>query len=305
MNERRATAWLLAMCVLWGSSFFTMKLGTAGVASVTGEAAAPAAFLFLRFLVSALLFPLVFPGVLRRISPRVVRDGTVLSLPFFAGFLLQVTGLSETSSTVSAFLTNLTVVITPLLGRVIFREQLKWGNLLGASVALAGVYVLTNPAGGGFGTGELLTVACAVAFAFQIQMTNVLTRRSHPEGITFVMFVSAVIYSGLTLLFHRVPPAAVVRALSQEHVVWTVLWTAAACSVAAITIMNRYQREIPPTRAAVLYTLEPVFAALLAAGFAGEGLTCRDLAGGGIILGGNLVCELWSQGKSRRRRRSS
>jgi drug/metabolite transporter (DMT)-like permease len=65
-----------------------------------------------------------------------------------------------------------------------------------------------------------------------------------------------------------------------------------ACSLVAITILNRFQRDIAPTRAAVLYTMEPVFAAVFAASFVGEEMTPRKLLGGAIIIGGNLVCEL-------------
>ena len=291
-RERNVTLWLLAMCAIWGSSFFTMKLGTEGVASAVGEAAAPSAFLFLRFLVAAALHPLIFRGVLGKITGRVAWHGFLLALPFYAGFILQVTGLTETTSTVSAFLTNLTVILTPILGRLFFRERLTGAVLGGGIVTLAGVYVLTNPAGGDFKVGEAVTIACAVAFALQIQLTNVITKKSDPDAVTFVMFGCAVVFSGLTLAVMGVGPADLARGLAGPDVAWTVIYTGVACSVVAITIMNRFQREVEPTRAAVLYTIEPVFAAAMAAAFVGELLTWRMIAGGAVILGGNVVCEL-------------
>src|SRR5688572_8663120 len=114
--ERRATWWLLAMCVVWGASFPVMKRGLDGLAAVVGTDAAPPAFLFLRFLTAAALFPLAFPRALRGLTPAAVRAGALLCLPFSAGFLLQVWGLRSTTPAVSAFLTNLTVVATPLIG---------------------------------------------------------------------------------------------------------------------------------------------------------------------------------------------
>jgi drug/metabolite transporter (DMT)-like permease len=287
---RRATLWLLAMCAIWGSSFFSMKLGQEGLARATGPAGAASALLLLRFLAAAILFVPLFPAAVRGLTRGTVAWGLALSVPFYAGFLLQVMGLGETSSTVSAFLTNLTVVLTPLLGRFVFRESLSRANLAGAAVALAGVFVLTNPGGGGFGRGEFLTIGCAAAFAVQIQLTHVATRRASPEGVTFVMFVAATAYSAATLAALGVPASALVRGLGERHVAWTVLYNAVVCSVAAITIMNRFQREIPPTRAAVLYTLEPVFAAAFAAA-AGEPVGARQAAGGAVIVGGNLLCE--------------
>ncbi len=299
--DRRATLWLLLMCVIWGSSFFSMDLGLEGVASVLGPGPAPAAFIFLRFLAALLLLPVCVPRAVRELRLPVLRDGFLLSLPFYAGFLLQVTGLGPTTPTVSAFITNLTVVITPLLGWLFFRERMTRANLLGAGIALGGVYVLTNPAGGGFGTGEMLTAACAVAFSVQIQLTNLITKRSSPEGVTLVMFACAVVYSGATLAFMGVGPADLGRALGARHAAWTVLYTAAACSVVAITIMNRFQREVPATRAAVLYTLEPVFAAVFAAGLADEAMTFHKIMGGAIILAGNLVCEVSHRRGSKRK----
>jgi drug/metabolite transporter (DMT)-like permease len=290
--ERRATLWLLSMCVIWGSSFWTMKAGQEPLAAALGARAAAPAFLFLRFLVAACLFLPVFPRAVRGLTRGTVAAGVLLSIPFCAGFYLQVQGLQDTTPTISAFLTNITVVLTPLLGRLFFREPLRWPNLAGAAIALGGVYVLTDPAGGRFGTGEILTAASAVAWAVQIQLTNIVTRRHPPETVTWVMFVAAMIFFGVTLGVLGVDARALGRACLVPRVAWTVVFTATLCSIAAITIMNRFQRDLSPTRASVIYTLEPVFAAMLAA-WGGEAMTSRKLLGGAIIVGGNLVCELF------------
>ena len=290
--ERRATLWLLSMCAVWGSSFWTMKAGQEPLTAAVGTAAAAPAFLFLRFLAAAALFPLVFPGALRGLSRGTVGAGILLSIPFCAGFYLQVRGLQDTTATISAFLTNLTVVLTPLLGRLFFKETLRGANLAGAAVALAGVYVLTDPRGGAFGVGEKLTAVSAVAWALQIQLTPLVTRKHRPETVTFVMFVVAAAFFGILLAGAGPDGRALGRACLVPRVVWTVAFTATFCSIAAITIMNRFQRDLSPTRAAVIYTLEPVFAAAFAA-CGGEGMSVRQLAGGAVIVGGNLVCELF------------
>src|SRR5262245_1314312 len=115
--ERRATVWLVLLTLVWGSSFFSMKRGIAGMEPFVGAAAAPTAFLLFRFSLAALLYPLVFPRVLRGLDRRTILDGLLLAVPFYAGFVLQVSGLPRTTATVSAFLTNLTVVSTPVVGR--------------------------------------------------------------------------------------------------------------------------------------------------------------------------------------------
>jgi drug/metabolite transporter (DMT)-like permease len=282
------------MCAVWGSTFFSVKLGVEGMAAAgLDPRAAPAAFVFLRFALAAALFPLCYPKVLRELGRGTLAGGAALAVPFSAGFLLQTGGLGATSATVSAFLTNLTVVLTPLLGRLFFQETLVPGHVAGAAVAFAGVWVLTDPRGGGFGLGEQLTALCALAFAFQIQMTPGITRRHSPEGVTFVMFVLAAAFSGALLGAMGVGPRALAAAVRGPHVAWTLLYTATVCSILALVIMNRWQREVTPTRAAVIYSLEPVFAAAFAAALAGERLEARHFAGGAIILAGNVVCEVF------------
>ena len=80
--------------------------------------------------------------------------------------------------------------------------------------------------------------------------------------------------------------------MREPHVAWTVVYTAVACSVVAIGVLNRYQRDISATRASVLYMMEPVFAAFFALMFTGEAMTARKWIGGAVILGGNLLCEV-------------
>ena len=288
---RRATILLVATTVLWGSSFFTMAWGIEGIARQVGAAAAPAVYIFLRFLVAAVLQAIVFHRSLAGLNGRVLRAGMILAVPFYAGFILQATGLSSESTSVSAFLTSLFVVVTPLLGRLFFRETIAGSTLLGAGVSLAGVYVLCDPVGG-MGRSEILTLLCAIAFAFQIQLTNVVTKSHSPEAMSFMQFACAVLFSGITIVAMGVPPGAVVRSLREPHVAWTVVYTAVACSVVAIGVLNRYQRDISATRASVLYMMEPVFAAFFALLFTGEAMTARKWIGGGVIVGGNLLCEV-------------
>jgi len=289
--ERRATMILFATTLFWGSSFLAMLWGMRGLEPAVGARAAPFAFLFLRFLAAIPMHAAVFPGSLRALSRPTILAGLLLAVPFNAGFILQGVGLRHTTSTISAFLTSLFVVLTPLLGRAFFRERLVPATLAGGLISIAGVWILTDPAGG-LGPGEILTLLCAVAFAFQIQMTNVITRKHPPEAITLVMFASAVGASGLALLALGTGPGDLLRGLSGPNVLWTTLYTAAVCSVAAFWALNRYQRDISPTRAGVLYMLEPVVAALLAVALDGEAMTPRKLLGGAVIVLGNLLCEL-------------
>ncbi len=292
--ERRATWMLLLTTGIWGSTFFTMQLG---LKAISDSPHAALLFIGLRFAFAAAAFALLFPRTLGRMTRSVWLDSLMLSVPFFAGFVLQMWGLQGSTPTVVAFLTNLTVVLTPALGAMFYREKLTRPVVIGAIVAFAGVYVLTDPQGEGFGAAKIAATLCAVAFAFQIQLTNIVTRRSDPEGITLGMFLWSVVFSliGLALFADGralLAPSELARVMTTRDSLWTILFLALAASVVAIGIMNRWQRDVPPTRAAVIYTLEPVFAAAFSCYFIGEPMTTRKMAGGAIIIAGNVLCEL-------------
>lgn len=289
---RRASFVLIFLCVLWGSSFFSMDLALEGLEPEVGKAAAPTVFLLIRFAIATALLPFAFPRAVKELTPTVFLQGTLLAIPFHAGFLLQVSGLQFTTPTVSAFITSMAVLFTPILGRMFFSERLSFSNLAGAGIAFAGIAIMTDPTGGGFGNGELLTLGAVLAFTLQIQFTNGITRRNSPEAITMVMFLYTLAACAITVAAMGVPVAKLVRGLSAPHVAWSAVYNAVLCSVVANTLMNRYQRDLAPTRAAVIYTLEPVIAAAFSAAFIGEPMTARKILGGAVVVAGNLVCEL-------------
>jgi drug/metabolite transporter (DMT)-like permease len=293
--ERRATLWLLGMTVIWGASFFSMQLATQGVEAAFGpdnaHLATPA-FLFLRFVLATALLAAFVPASVRTLSWGAVRGGLILAVPFVAGFILQVEGLRRTTPAVSAFLTSLTVIATPAIGALFFRERFRALTVAGAAIAFAGVWVLADPGGGGLGTGEILTILGSVAWAAVIQLINVVTRRHPPEPVTLVQFAATAAAFGAWAVAGGVPWGTLVTACGDTRVALWVPFTALFCSVVAILILNRWQREVTPTRAAVIYTMEPVFAALFSWLLIAEPMTGRKLIGGAIIVAGNLVCEV-------------
>lgn len=289
MNAR---AWLVLASLLWGSSFLTMKTGLEAAARHAGEAAAPTVFLVLRFAAAAALYPLLVPAARRGLTPGALRDGLLLALPFQAGVLLQVFGLARTTSSVAAFLTSLTVVLTPVLGRLFFRERPAAGTWAGAGLAFAGIALISGEVPGGLGPGEALTAAGAVAFAAHIHLTGILTRRHAPEALTWVLFVSGALVAGAAVAFQGVPPRALGASIADPSVLWTVLFTATFCSVAAMTLMNRHQKDVAPTEAGILYALEPLFAAGLAAAFGGEPFTARTALGAAALVAGPWVASI-------------
>ena len=292
-SARRATIFLLSTTVIWGSTFPITKelvqdltaLGmTASAATLLGMTA--------RFLFASLAFVAV-PGALK-LGRRELWGSFMITWPGFIGLAFQGLGLFEGSSTVVAFLTNLMVVFTPIFGFFLFKEKLSKGLLVGVLLALVGIWILTNPLKqGSFGRPEWLALASAVIFGLQIQLVNAYTKDANAEAMTMGMFLHFTWMNAAALLVLPAGRAALPLALHPTAAIlgW-VLYLALVASALSMWVFMRFQRAISPSRAAVIYCLEPAFAALFAIGFQHDPLTWRVFVGGGLILGANLGVEL-------------
>lgn len=276
---------LAAVVLVWGTSFVIVKEALAD--------ASPLMFLLLRFGVAALV---LLPLLGRRLNwrePAAARAGLVVGFLLFAGFVFQTIGLQHTTPTKSAFITSLSVPLVPLLLAVLSPRQLNARALLGIGVATVGMYFLTIPAGSfSVERGDLITLFCAVGFACHI----VALGRYAPRYGFASMAVWQVLAAFVCILI--VAPVASSAGLASLEVVWTgkllfalgvtaVLGTALAFSVQAWA-----QQYTSPTHAAVLFSLEPVFAAAFSYLVVGERLGGRGFLGAALILAGVLVTEL-------------
>jgi drug/metabolite transporter (DMT)-like permease len=256
--------------------------GTFLVVQDAVERAQPVPFLAVRFTIGALA---LWPIAARRPStPGELRDGLAGGLALLTGYLLQTIGLQYTDSATSAFITYLLVVIVPLLGIVLHRTRPHVTTVVGVALAVVGLVLLTGPGGHGFGRGELLTLGCALAFACHVIVLGTTAHRHDPIRlaaiqVAFVGLACAV--PGLWMGGYRIPGSALAAALG--------LGVVATAGAFALQISG--QRSVPPSRAALILLLEPVFAAILAE-VEGDGLRAVQLVGSGVILVAILVAEV-------------
>lgn len=284
-TQRRAELLLLSATVIWGSTFVVTK----GLLDV----ATPLIYTSVRFLLGGAVIAAIFPRrVLSGRKPALVH-GTILGLLLFAGFALQTVGLQTTTASKSAFFTGMLVVFTPVFHAAaqrwmsLPRKSLLSGNLLGVVMATVGLYLLTSPEGGGFAPGDAMTLAAAALFALYIIYLDALPAGIDAMALTFVIFISCGIAGGAGALLWEdvrvVPGASFYVPLAYLTLFATVI---------ALGVQNRYQADTTPTRAAVIFSLEPVLAALFAYGFRGESLGTAGLAGAAIIFCGLILSEL-------------
>ena len=271
------TLGLLAVTAAWGSTFFMLK--------ETVSRVPVADFLALRFLVAAVAVTLLAPRALSRLTADERRYGVLLGLVYGAGQVLQTTGLQTTSASVSGFLTGMYVVFTPVLGALLLRHRTTPVTWAAVGLATVGLGVLSLQ-GFAVGAGEALTVAGAVLYALHIVGLGRWSREGSALGLTIVqLWVVAAV-----CLVAGVPGGLTVPTRTDDWVV--LVFMALVAGAAALVVQTWAQARLAPTRAAVIMTMEPVFAGFFAVLLGGESLTLRVLVGGGIVLTAMYLVEL-------------
>jgi drug/metabolite transporter (DMT)-like permease len=225
------------------------------------------------------------------------RAGLWLGFLLLLGFGLQMRGISDVTPAVSAFLTSMYVVFTAILAALRSRRGLRMSLAAGALLATIGAGLVRGRPELRFTFGEWLTVASAFAFAAHILATARLTRVVDPMRVTFTSFVVIAIGSFGVFAVCLASDGALtwertVDLVSAREFLVPLALTIVLATVVALSLMNLFQRELDPVRAAILYAFEPIFALFFALAAGMETLSPWLWIGGGLILAGNLVAEI-------------
>ncbi len=261
---------LAVAALLFGATFVVIKEAV--------EVLPPMSFVGWRFLLgAAVLFAIARPH-----GRRIWMHGTVAGTSLLAGYAFQTWGLSLTSASNSGLITGLYVVLTPLIAAASFRRRPHPLALGGAALAFAGLAFLTIEQGVTLRRGDLLTVACAVAFAVHIVILARLAPLHPTVAFTAVqLLVVSVGAMGMAVIEgFTVPGLGSLPAL---------IGTGIAVSAGAFLIQVWSQTVIGPSRTAIVLALEPAFAAATAAIVLGERLDTAGWTGAGLILLGIYV----------------
>jgi|GEM_PF-58777 len=296
-----AIAALLLVTLIWGGTFVWMKEALDTANAHLGDGAVGATiglFVAFRFGLVSLLLPIVVPATRRGLkADGVWRDGMILAAFLLGGFLLQMIGLDEVSPAVSAFLTSLYVVFTAIMWSIWERRAPNPLLILGVVLATFGAGWISGPPQVEFGFGEWVTVACAVLFAGHIAATDVITKRVPPMGVTLTSFIGVAV--GASLIFvitlalnSDLRSADWMGLLLDPGFLKPALLTSILGSGVALTLLNQFQRTLSPVRAAILYALEPVWAAIFAVWLDMTTIEFWLLVGGMALLAGNLIVEI-------------
>jgi drug/metabolite transporter (DMT)-like permease len=276
---------LVLTTVIWGATFVVIKNALGDIS--------PLLFNAVRMSLAALVLGVVFHHEIPRLTASSVASGLLVGSLLFLGNELQTTGLKYTMPTKSAFLTGMAVVLVPVFLALFWRRRINGWSAFGTLAALAGLYLLTVPSSAGSGLnlasmnhGDLLTLGAAVVFAFHIIVMGHAAQRHRWQQITVIQVAATAV-----LMMFTVPLAEKVYVVWSPRVIWGITITGFLSLALAFSMQAWAQQFIPATHAALIFTLEPVFAWLTSFVFLGERLGVRAGLGAACILAGLLVSE--------------
>ncbi|MFK2873821.1 DMT family transporter [Dyella lipolytica] len=266
------------MTAVWGSTFVLIK-------DVVGRMPV-ADFLAVRFIVAAFAMFVLFHRHVMRLDRRQLLRGIVLGVIYGTGQLLQTWGLAMISPSVSGFVTGMYVVFTPILATVLLRQRMPAVIWLAVGMATLGLGLLSLN-GLSVDEGVWLTLLSALLYGLHIVALGHWTRAEEVFGLSAVQMAVIALVCLLATAGHGGPT------LPPDRSAWmAVLYMALIAGAGAMLMQTWAQAHLPATRAAIVMTTEPVFAAGFAVALGSDVLTWRMLVGGGLVLAAMYLVEL-------------
>lgn len=297
-------SWIADLCLLfvafvWGSTFIIVQAAV--------QILPPLTFNAVRFLSAAGLFVLVLlikERTLKRLFQRKLwLHGGILGVVLFGGYAFQTIGLLHTTTTNTGFITGLSVVLVPFITVWMNRTRLSLQTWIAAIAALFGLYLLTfNGSEMAWNQGDLLVLICAVCFALQIALTGKFANLHDTLVLVTVQLGTVGILAAVSgLIFEPVlTPAAMLDVISDPTVLAALLVSICLSTAFAFWAQTWAQRYTSAARVAIIYAMEPVFAAITGVTFAHEQLGTYAVLGCTLILVSMLATELkWKPSKLR------
>ncbi len=274
-RERWAVISLISVTAAWGSTFVVMKSGIAQMSywSLTS----------LRWSIAFALLVAFRPRALF-VDRATIKHGLAIGVISSFGYLFQTIGLLTIDASVSGFITGMFVVLTPLFGAMILHDRISNWSWFGVLLAVIGLGLISLK-GFSLSTGAIWTLAGAAMWALQILSTaQWSTLRNSYSIATYQILMVAVFFTvGAGVQGYQMPPNATVW--------WDILLLAVFASAIAFTVQTWGQAHVDATRAAVIFTMEPMFAGVFGVWIDGDPMTPRILSGAGLILAAMFISE--------------
>jgi len=276
MHPILATIALLIATALWGSSFAITQVVVTQMDLVSG--------MLFRSLIAVMILLLLKPKAIFELNPIDRKHSIFIGFFLGSGYLLQSWGLQYTTATASGFIAGMFVVFTPLVGALLFRERIRgltWAAIL---VAVFGLAVMTLR-GVGLGFGESITLVTALMWSLQITF---LSRWGRPEIAWAMTIMQMAVVAAMSFILSLIlgtlqfPPSQL----------WDELvYLGAGAGALALLLQTWGQAQVSAVRAAIMFTLEPVWGAVFSVIIVADVITPPIAIGGGLIIFAMLISE--------------
>lgn len=285
MSRLRADLLLLLTAFIWGTAFVAQKYAN--------DVMGPSTFVGVRFLISALaIFPFMWGERGGAVAPLAKQDwltAGIIGLCLFIGAMLQQIGMLTTTATNAGFLTALYVVLVPLMVWLLTRERPKILVAVACAVSVFGAWLLAgNGVGQSWAIGDAMMIIADLAWALGIALVPMFLNKTHrPYFLSFLQFcITGILALIGGVMFETISLHAILSA-------WpSILYTAIISGSIAYTMQIIAQKHAPAAEAALILSLESVFAAIAGAILLHERLSLPAMLGCALILLGVVLVEV-------------
>ena len=275
---------LMLTAFIWGSAFVAQSEGTAYIG--------PWTFNCLRCVLGSLALLLALPllnklsGNNEKINKETIKGGACAGLILTFGMYFQQYGIAYTTVGKAGFLSSLYIVFVPLLA-VFIKKKINISIWLAVALSILGLYFLSFSEVEGFAIGDIYILICAVIFAIQILCIDYFAQRVNTIHLALFQFMFVAIFSFLPMIIIEKPLIANIKSALIPIMYAGILSTGVAYTLQVVS-----QKELEPSLASIIMSLEAVFAALSGWLFLNQMMSSREIIGACLVFGAVLVAQL-------------
>jgi len=285
---------LLLTTLLWSVTFVIIKESLVSVS--------PVVFVSLRFAIASLILSPFIIKAFKKIDKELLMTGLFLSLFFFAGFATQTIGLKYTTATKSGFITGTFILFTPLFQYLIEKKLPKKENIYGIILIITGLLFLSSKGntffniftelGGSFNIGDFFTLLTAISFALYLVYLDIVTKKYDYMPLVYMQILFTAVMGILFAIFLSLTGFEGIKFSFNNQVFFALAYVSVFATIITTFLQTKYQKTVTPTKAGIIFSFEPLLAALFAFYILDERISSFGYIGGAFIFSGLIITEI-------------
>jgi drug/metabolite transporter (DMT)-like permease len=279
ISKTKADLGLLSVTLFWGTTFIVSKIALTEISLLN--------YLAIRLTIAAFAMNLIAFRFRKELKKSTIRDGAIIGIFLFSSYFFQMWGIQYTSASNAGFITGMHVALVPIFSVMFFKDNPQLASVIGVILAFSGLFLLSGGSLSTLNIGDFLVFICALTVTFHVIFTGKFAPKHNIYLLTAVQLSTTALLSIIFLIFST---NLFIELTLNLFAVLTYL--ALFGTVFTFLMQTAMQRFTTSTRTALVFAMEPVFAALFAYLIAGETMTILGWIGGILILAGMIVAEL-------------